>query len=336
MGRQGAFIFGCEGLSLTSSEAAFFRDADPFGFILFARNVDTPAQLSALTASLRDAVGRDAPILIDQEGGRVQRMGPPHWRSWCAPLDEVQALGNKAVRAFYLRYRLIADELRRVGIDVNCAPLGDVATSDTHPVLRNRCYSEDAVEVMELAGAVVAGLSAGGVLPVIKHIPGHGRATVDSHHDLPRVRDPLGLLKRSDFLAFAPFGALAMGMTAHVVYDALDPDNPGTLSPVVQDYIRSDLMFEGLMMTDDISMQALAGDVATRGAGALAAGVDVVLHCNGDLAEMRTIAARCGAMSASAQARADRALEQRSDPDDVDIAALEAEFAALTGKSAHV
>lgn len=331
MAGQGAYIFGCEGPALSSREADFFAETDPFGFILFARNVETPDQLRALTDALRDAVGWNAPVLIDQEGGRVQRMTPPHWRQWRPPLDEVTAAGQKAVRVMYLRYRLIAEELRSVGIDVNCAPIADVLTDTTHPVLRNRCYSSDAVEVMEIAGAVAAGLMAGGVLPVVKHIPGHGRATVDSHLEPPRTDVSFDLLTRSDFLAFTPFGNLPMGMSCHVVYDALDPELPGTLSPLVQRYVREKLRFNGLVMTDDISMEALAGSVEERGANALAAGCDIVLHCNGEMAEMHAIAQGCGAMSAAAHDRAERALLARRDPDDVDIKALEAEFAALTG-----
>jgi len=336
MSAPGAFIFGCEGPVLSAKEAAFFRDADPYGFILFARNIEDPVQLSALTADLRAAVGRDAPILIDQEGGRVQRMTPPHWRQWRPPLDEVAATGNAAVRVMYLRYRLIAAELRAVGIDVNCAPVADVITATTHPVLRNRCYSDDAVEVMEIAGAVVAGLMAGGVLPVIKHLPGHGRAEVDSHLEPPRTKASFDLLTRSDFLAFTPFGNLPMGMSCHVIYDALDPDRPGTLSPDVQRYVREKLRFNGVLMTDDISMEALSGSVADRSAAALAAGIDIVLHCNGNRDEMQAIAERCGRLDGAALARAKDALAARRDPDDVDIAALEAEFAALTETGADV
>jgi len=335
MAGQGAYIFGCEGPALSRDEAAFFSDANPFGFILFARNVETPDQLAALTSALRDAVGWNAPVLIDQEGGRVQRMSPPHWRQWLPPLDEVIAAGPKAVRVMYLRYRLIAEELRAVGVDVNCAPIADVLTETTHPVLRNRCYSDDAVEVMEIAGAVSAGLMAGGVLPVVKHIPGHGRATVDSHLEPPRTDASFDLLARSDFLAFTPFGNLPMGMSCHVIYDALDPENPGTLSSAVQRYVRQKLRFQGLIMTDDISMEALSGTVAERGVRALEAGCDIVLHCNGKMAEMQAISEACGAMSDDSRSRADRALDARRDPDAVDITALEAEFAALTGEKAH-
>lgn len=339
MNVSGACILGCAGPGLGRGEAAFFRNADPFGFILFGRNVETPDQLRRLCGDLRSAVGRDAPILIDQEGGRVQRLGPPHWRQWRPALDEVARIGDRAgdragdgaARVMYLRSRLIARELRDVGIDVNCAPVADVATGATHPVLRNRCYSDDAGEVMKLASSVAAGLMAGGVLPVVKHMPGHGRAVVDSHLELPRTDAPLSVLERSDFRAFAPLSHLPMGMTSHVVYDALDPGRPGTLSPVVQRHIREKLKFGGLVMTDDISMEALSGSLVERGRAALSAGVDVILHCNGRLDEMEELCAACGALSPAGQKRAQAALDARRDPDDIDIAAVEAEFEALTG-----
>lgn len=334
MTAPGAFIFGCQGPGLTDQEAAFFRAADPFGFILFARNIETPDQLRRLTGDLRAAVGREAPILIDQEGGRVQRMGPPHWRQWLPALEEVAAAGPQAARVMYLRYRIIAAELRAVGIDCNCAPLADVVTTATHPVLKNRCYAADPARVTELARAVAEGLLAGGVLPVIKHIPGHGRATVDSHLEPPRTTAPLDQLAASDFQAFTPFGDLPMGMSCHVIYDALDPARPGTLSPAVQRHVRDALGFGGLLMTDDISMEALSGPVEARSAAALEAGIDVVLHCDGALDEMAAIAERCDRLSGPALRRATAALAQRGAPDDVDISALEAEFAALTGMRA--
>jgi beta-N-acetylhexosaminidase len=326
---QGAFIFGCAGPRLDRDERAFFRAASPWGFILFSRNVEDPDQLRWLTTELREAVGREVPIFIDQEGGRVARLAPPHWREWIAPLDQVAQNRHHAARAMLIRYRLIADELHRVGIDGNCAPVLDLAQPDTHPILRNRCYGDDVVKVAEIAAAVAEGLITGGVLPVIKHIPGHGRATADSHLELPRVTAKEKVLRVSDFLAFEAVSGLPIAMTAHVVYEALDPDHPATTSPRVIEMIRETIGFSGLLMTDDISMQALSGPIEARSRAALVAGCDIVLHCNGDMAEMETVAAAAGAMSAAAQARADAALGWRRDPEPVDIAALEAEFEAL-------
>ena len=331
---QGACIFGCEGLTLSDTETRFFREADPFGFILFARNIDTPDQVTRLTGQLRDVVGRDALILVDQEGGRVQRLRAPHWREWLAPLDEV-AHATDPVRAMFLRYALIGAELRGIGIDTNCAPTADVASSQTHPFLRNRCYSDDAQVVASIARAVCDGLLHAGVLPVAKHIPGHGRGSVDSHKDLPRVTASRAELNRD----FAPFQALKdmpLGMSAHVVYEAIDPDAPATTSRTMIDLIRDEIGFTGLLMTDDLSMEALSDTPAERAIAALGAGVDVILHCNGELAEMQDIAAAAGALSSQGQVRADAAINARLTPTDIDIAALEAEFSAVTSGPAHV
>lgn len=334
MSQPGAFILGCEGPGLSSAERDFFHAVQPWGFILFSRNVEDPAQLRTLTADLRDAVGHDAPVFIDQEGGRVARLGPPHWRDWLPPLEQVEHNKRHAVRAMYLRYRLIADELRAVGIDGNCAPVVDIAQVDTHPILKNRCYGDDVVHVAEIAGAVASALVDGGVLPVIKHIPGHGRATLDSHEALPRVTDKLGALKVSDFLAFEAVASLPLAMTAHVVYEAIDPDNPATTSPDVIAMIRETIGFGGVLMTDDISMGALSGPIAARARAALDAGCDMVLHCNGDMGEMRAVAEAAGALSGDAARRAEAALDWRRTPDTIDIAALEAEFHDLmTGRA---
>jgi beta-N-acetylhexosaminidase len=326
---RGAFVFGLAGPRLSSSERDFFAEADPFGFILFGRNVEDPEQLLWLTTELRDAVGWNAPVFIDQEGGRVARLGAPHWRTWLSPLDQVAQNRRHAARAMYLRYRIIADELRAVGIDGNCAPVVDIAQADTHEILRNRCYGDDVVHVADIAGSAAEGLLMGGVLPVIKHIPGHGRATTDSHLELPRVTAKEKVLRISDFLAFEAVSGLPIAMTAHVVYEALDQDLPATLSPEVIAMIRGRIGFDGLLMTDDISMQALAGPVGDRAAAAIAAGCDVVLHCNGDGAEMEAVAASAGAMNADAARRAETALGWRRAPDAIDIAALEDEFRSL-------
>ena len=327
-----AVIFGANGRRVTPWEKKFYRDADPWGFILFARNVDSPGQMYRLTSELRDTVGWQAPVLIDQEGGRVQRLRAPHWREYLPALDQMEtAQLNRAdpMRAQWLRYRLIAAELQAVGIDVNCAPLADLVEPDTHPVLRNRLYGSDVGTVVEAARACADGLLAGGVLPVLKHIPGYGRAAVDSHLDLPRVTAPYEALIERDFAPFKALNDMAMGMTAHIVFEAIDPDQPATTSAAVIGVIRADIGFDGLMMTDDLSMQALTGTLAQRAARALAAGCDLVLHCNGEPGAMVGVAAATPAMTALAQGRADRALAQRSEVEPCDIKGMEAELHLL-------
>ncbi len=329
MSAPGAVILGCEGLTLSADERAFFRAANPWGFILFARNLKKRSQIRKLTQALREAVGREAPIFIDQEGGRVQRLGPPRWRGWMAPLDQMQAAGDNAARAMWLRYRLIADELRAIGIDGNCAPMADIAEEATHPFLKNRCYGTDPAIVAEAAGAVADGLLAGGVLPVLKHIPGHGRAVADSHLDLPHLDAARADLAGHDFAPFRHLADLPLAMTAHIVYRAIDLKHPATLSRAVIRAIRDDIGFAGLLMTDDISMKALTGSLADLSRASLAAGCDVILHCNGDLAEMEEVVAASGRLSAAGQQRADAALARRKRPESVDIPALEAELEAL-------
>lgn len=332
---SGATILGCAGLTLAGDEGAFFRDADPWGFILFSRNIETPAQVRRLTAALRDAVGRDASIFIDQEGGRVARLTAPHWRDWPPARDQVMALApDEARRAMYLRARLIADELHALGIDGNCAPLADIARAETHPVLLNRCYGDDVETVAIIARAVAEGCLDGGVLPVLKHIPGHGRATRDSHLDLPRVTVSRAELDSTDFAAFAALSDLPLAMTAHVVFDALDPDRCATQSAAVISMIRDAIEFGGLLMTDDLSMQALNGPMEERCAAALSAGCDLMLHCNGDRAEMAAVVAASGRLAGASAARAERALAARRTPAAFDATAAEAEYCRLAG--AHV
>ncbi len=331
---RGAAIFGCEGPVLGADEAAFFRDFDPFGFIIFARNVETPAQLRRLTAALRETVGRDAPILVDQEGGRVQRLRAPYWREWTPPLDFVTAAGANAARAMELRYHLIALELREVGIDANCAPIGDLITAATHPFLKNRCYGTDVAQVSAIARAVADGLIAGGCLPVVKHMPGHGRSHVDTHHDLPRVDATRAELTAQDFAPFKALNDLPMAMTAHLVFTAYD-DLPATQSPAMIRAIRDEIGFDGLLMTDDLNMQALSGDLASRTAASMAAGCDLALHCKGDLAEMLAVAGQAGAMTDATLTRAKNALASRKPPVQVDIAELEAELAAIMPDARH-
>lgn len=324
----GACILGVEGTRLTPGERALFGRVAPFGFILFARNIDTASQVRALCADLRAVCGHDAPITVDQEGGRVQRLNPPAWRDWPPPLAHVQRAGERAAEAMYLRYRIIASELRDLGIDSNCAPLVDVATLQTHPFLTNRCYGTDAAEVGRIGRAVAEGLLDGGVLPVVKHMPGHGRAVTDSHHDLPVVDAPADTLDAVDFAPFRALADLPMGMTAHVVYSARDP-RPATLSPVVMRAIRDEIGFDGLIMTDDISMGALAGTLSENAVAARGAGCDVVLHCNGIAGQAQLVAEAAGTLEAEGHERALRAMAARRDPDDVDIPALAARLDSI-------
>ncbi len=326
---QGAYIFGCSGPVLEADEAAFFAEAQPWGFILFARNLQDPAQILRLTTDLRGAVGRDAPVLIDQEGGRVERMGAPHWSSWLPPLDQVAANPAAAEQSMYLRYRVIAAELLACGIDANCAPVCDVARADTHAVLRNRCYGTDANLVSRVARSVAQAHLDSGCLPVMKHMPGLGLASLDSHLDLPRVTTPEQQLSATDFAPFRALADLPIGMSAHIVFEALGEIGPATTSPAMIKRIRDQIGFDGLLMTDDLSMEALSGTVSDRTRAALAAGVDMILHCNGKLPEMEDIVAASGQMHSRAQARADRALAMRNHPDPVDIPAAKAELEAL-------
>ena len=331
----GAAILGCAGPRLSDDERRFFADAQPWGFILFSRNVETPDQVRALTGDLRGAVGRNAPILIDQEGGRVQRLRPPHWRLWPPPLEQTRAAGTLAGRAMFLRCRIIAAELSALGIDVNCSPSADIADADTHPFLRNRCYGEDAATVIEVGRAAAQGLAAGGVTPVLKHAPGHGRARADSHSEAPTVDDSAETLRARDFSTFRALADLPMAMTAHVVFSAFDRERPATVSPTMVGLIREEIGFDGLLMTDDISMNALPGDLAERCSASLSAGCDVVLHCNGVMAEMETVASVAGRLSGRSAERAERALARRPSSDGVDIASAEAELEALLKGETH-
>lgn len=331
---KGAAIFGCAGPVLLPDEAAFFRDYQPFGFILFARNVENPDQVRHLTADLRAAVGRNAPILVDQEGGRVQRLRAPHWQEWTPPLDFVQAAGPHAAAAMFLRYRLIARELLSVGIDANCAPVGDLITPNTHPFLKNRCYGADPEQVSAIARAVANGHLVEGVLPVVKHMPGHGRSEVDTHHDLPTVTATRDALAKADFAPFRALSDLPMAMTGHLVFSAYD-DLPATQSRAMIDVIRNDIGFGGLLMTDDLNMQALSGTLAERTARSMAAGCDLALHCKGDMAEMLSVAGAASDMTPATQTRAAAALAARRTPEPVDIADLQRDLSAMMADQIH-
>lgn len=330
--QPGATILGVEGLRLGADEAAFLRAADPWGFILFARNVESPEQLRRLTGDLRACLGRDAPIFTDQEGGRVQRLRAPHWREWLPPFDEAKATG---LRGLWLRARLQAAELRAVGIDGNCAPTADIAYANTHPFLRNRCFGSDAATVAARARASAEGLLAGGVLPVLKHMPGHGRAEADSHKGLPLVTAPAEELEACDFAAFRALADLPLGMTAHICFSAYDTA-PATQSATMIGVIRARIGFGGLLMTDDIGMEALSGDAAARARAAIAAGCDVVLHCNGTRAELEASVAAAGRLGPAAAVRAQAALGWRRAPGGDDLAALAGEYDRLAGGGAHV
>lgn len=325
----GACILGCAGPRISRVEARFLAQANPWGFILFSRNIEDPQQVERLTADLRAAVGRNAPVLIDQEGGRVARLRPPHWRDWLPPLDQMNKSRGSA-RAMFLRAALIATELRAVGIDTNCAPVADIAGPNTHPFLKNRCYGFEGATVTAAARAIAQGSLAAGVLPVLKHLPGHGRAQSDSHHHLPRVAAELESLRQTDFGPFRALADLPLGMTAHVVFEAMDGENPATTSTAILAMIRQEIGFTGLLMSDDISMNALAGPLAARAGAAINAGCDLVLHCTGDPVEAAAVAEGAGRMGPAAQARAERALALRPDaPPTLDIAAIDAEFSGI-------
>ena len=320
---------GIAGPDLAGAERDFLRAADPWGFILFGRNIDTPERLRRLTADLREAVGRDAPILIDQEGGRVQRMRAPHWTDWPAPLDQ-SANGDRAI---WLHHHLMARELREMGIDADCAPCLDIAREDTHPFLRNRCLGTDAATVSRLGRIAADALLAAGVLPVVKHMPGHGRARVDSHKDLPVVEATLAELEQTDFAPFRALADLPMAMTAHIRFTAID-DAPATASAKVIALIRQRIGFDGLLMSDDIGMEALSGTPAQRAAATIAAGCDLVLSCNETIPQMEAIVAAAGDLSAEGRRRGDHALTFRKSADAVEVADMRAELRALGGLAA--
>src|SRR3984957_2189560 len=311
-----AFITGVAGPEWNAAEREFMRSERPWGFILFKRNIETPAQVSLLVRELRESINDpEAPVLIDQEGGRVQRFGPPHWPIYPpgavfgALYDIDRALGLSAAR---LSARLIASDLIETGVTVDCLPLADVPVAGADAVIGNRAYGTEPEKVAAIARAVTEGLEQGGILPVLKHIPGHGRATADSHLRLPEVNTPRKDLERTDFAAFQPLSDLPMAMTAHVVFSALDPVHPATTSAtIIEQVIRGVIGFQGLLMSDDVSMNALAGSIAERTRSIFSAGCDIVLHCNGNLEEMRDVAAVTPELSGKAMERARLGLGSR-------------------------
>ena len=334
-----AAILGCSGLSLSREEEAFFRDVRPWGFILFARNVETPDLVRRLVDQLRATVDRpDAPVLIDQEGGRVQRLGPPHWRRY----PPGRAYGELASNDPLLRReitrlgaRLLAHDLAALGINVDCVPVLDVPVAGAHDVIGDRAYAKTPDGVALLGRAACEGLIAGGVLPVIKHIPGHGRAMADSHHDLPVVDTAYNELDAWDFAPFKMLSDMPLAMTAHVVYSAVDAKRPATTSKkAMRQVIRGAIGFDGLVMSDDLSMKALGGEFADRARDSLAAGCDVVLHCNGDMAEMKAVLAGTKALSGQALRRAKAALGRLAKvPEPFDLDEARARFdAAFDGR----
>jgi beta-N-acetylhexosaminidase len=328
-----AFITDVTGPALTAGERTFLRTAEPWGLILFARNIETPEQVRRLTADFRAAVGRDAPVLVDQEGGSVQRLGPPHWPRYPAGAEygalyrRDPAAGLEAAR---LGARLIAADLQPLGIDVDCMPIADVPVRGADPVIGDRAYGDTPEQVAAIAGAIAEGLLAGGVLPVLKHLPGHGRAPADSHKRLPVVDADRATLEATDFGAFRPLAGLPLGMTAHVVFSAYDALAPATTSvTMVRQVIRDSIGFGGLLMSDDVAMGALDGPLGERTRAALAAGCDVALHCSGSLMEREQVAAAAPRLAGEALRRADAALARRRAPEDIDLAEARKAFAAL-------
>jgi beta-N-acetylhexosaminidase len=330
-----AVILGCAGEALSAGEQRFFAEADPAGFILFRRNCRAPDQVRGLVEALRGCVGRvDAPVLIDQEGGRVARLRPPHWRRYPTAARLAALPDPIAEDAARLGARLIADDLSRLGITVDCLPVLDLPVAGADPVIGDRAYGAEPERVARLGQAVCEGLLEGGVLPVLKHIPGHGRARVDSHYACPAVAIGHGELSRTDFAPFRALAAMPWAMTAHIVYRAIDPSAPATLSPrVIAEIIRGEIGFNGVLVSDDLSMRALGGNLADRAQRALAAGCDLALHCNSDLAEMEEIAAAIGPLSGAAVARLEHGEAVRRRPEEFDRSEAEPRFDALMAET---
>jgi len=327
-------IYGCSAQELGAEERAFFRDVQPWGFILFARNISRRKQVRALVESLRETVGdARAPVLIDQEGGRVARLKPPDWRERpaAARFGEVYASAQEAAtEAAYLNARLIAADLGELGINVDCLPVLDVPVEGADDIIGDRAFARDPAAVIALGRAVIEGLLEGGVLPVMKHIPGHGRAPADSHLALPHVVTGAEELSATDFVTFRSLNLCPMAMTAHVVYEGIDPQRPATTSPkLIRDVIRGEIGFDGLLMTDDISMGALEGPISVRTKAALFAGCDIVLHCNARMDEMQEVAAAAKPLEGASLKRAEHALSLLNAAVPFDPAEAEAHLSGL-------
>lgn len=332
-----AAIYGCAGLKLTEDEKRFFAEAEPWGFTLFGRNIETPTQLRALTDEFREIGGEDVPVLIDQEGGRVARLRPPHWRAYppARRYGDLYALSREqGLEAARLASRLIAAELVSVGINVDCLPVLDVPVPGAHDVIGDRAYAEAPEPVSALGRAAAEGLLESGVLPVIKHVPGHGRAGVDSHLSLPVVETDAKTLSAADFAPFKALADMPIAMTAHVVYTALDAAAPATTSrKVIGDIIRGVIGFDGLLISDDLSMQALKGSMAERTRASLRAGCDIALHCNGKMQEMEAVASEAPMLAADALRRSQAALSCLAVPEDFDEQEALARLGELLGTS---
>ena len=329
-----AFIAGCKGTSLSAEERDFFSEHQPWGFILFGRNVESREQLSKLVEELRNCVDHQAvPVLIDQEGGRVCRLRPPEWPEYpagCLFGELYERDPQQGLRLAWLQSRLMACDLQECGINVDCLPVLDVPVPGGHDVIGDRAYSRHPDAVCAIGKAAAEGLLDGGVLPVIKHIPGHGRAGSDSHKSLPIVDAELKILEDTDFKPFKALSQLPLAMTAHVVYNTIDPESPATTSSkVIGETIRRYIGFEGLLMSDDLSMQALSGDFSQRTKSAFAAGCDVVLHCNGEMDEMQAVAEATPELTGTALKRAESAISRLGERKECDELALREEFQKL-------
>lgn len=319
-----AFVTGCANAVLNDAERSFISSSDPWGLILFARNCVSPEQVCRLVDDFRNCVGRgDAPVLIDQEGGRVQRLKPPHWRSYPAgrQFGSLYARDRDlALRAAFNCARLISDDLHRLGISVDCLPVLDVPGQGAHEVIGNRAYGTTPDIIADLGRAALKGILAGGVLPVMKHIPGHGRASVDSHKELPVVSASLTELDSCDFVPFRQLNDCPIAMTAHVVYTALDADHPATLSKtIISELIRGDIGFDGVLLTDDVGMNALSGSIRDRTRASMSAGCDIVLHCSGILREMEIVAEEVCEISGKCAERVTTAMGMLAAPREYDV-----------------
>ena len=333
-----AVVYGCSGLSLTADEEALFRDCKPAGYILFARNIDTPEQVRRLTDRFREiSDNNDILVMIDQEGGRVQRLRPPHWSTY-PPMRLFGKYGKhdvaEAAACVELNFRLIAHELAPLGINVDCAPVLDVPVYDSHEIIGDRAFSNDPSLVTILGQAVCGGLLQGGVVPVIKHIPGHGRALVDSHEGVPRVKTPLDTLRNTDFKPFVGLSNAPAGMTAHIIYSAVDSERPGSVSPIlIQQTIRDEIGFDGLLFSDDVCMKGLSGPHQERVNSVLAAGCDLALHCDGNFRNMVAVAENCPPIRADSLARLNSASKRLNDSEDFDVNAAKWRISAFLKRS---